>query len=509
MTEPPSMASTTPLGPAALSEVLAQMREGFQVIGFDWRYLFVNDEVCRQGRKPREALLGATMWEAYPGIEATRLFERLTRCMRDRVADDFENEFKHDDGRIGWFELRVAPIDAGISVLSLDITERRSLEVQLRQSQKMDAIGRLAGGVAHDFNNILTAIMTFSSFVAERLEDQESIADMAEVQRATQRAAELVRQLLAVSRKQAVSPRIVDLDAVIAKSTTMLARVVGAHIHIDWAPRGSLWSVRIDPGAFEQVLLNLVINARDAMPNGGRLRIETDNAALDRSHRMAKGGTVEPGEYVVVAITDQGCGMTAEAQSRLFEPFYTTKPAGEGTGLGLSTCYGIVRQAGGHIWVYSEVSKGTTFKIYLPRVHDAADRLPSKLPGPLAARSGSETILVVEDDPQVRDVVFRILTGLGYRVHVAADGDEAIALLVHVERVDLLLTDVVMPRLSGRELASRLRWAQPDLRVLYMSGYSQGAVVHHGELEPGIELIQKPFTLEGLATRVREVLDRT
>ena len=224
---------------------------------------------------------------------------------------------------------------------------------------------------------------------------------------------------------------------------------------------------------------------------------------------MAKGGTVEPGEYVVVAITDQGCGMTAEAQSRLFEPFYTTKPAGEGTGLGLSTCYGIVRQAGGHIWVYSEVSKGTTFKIYLPRVHDAADRLPSKLPGPLAARSGSETILVVEDDPQVRDVVFRILTGLGYRVHVAADGDEAIALLVHVERVDLLLTDVVMPRLSGRELASRLRWAQPDLRVLYMSGYSQGAVVHHGELEPGIELIQKPFTLEGLATRVREVLDRT
>jgi len=494
------------LSPSAMGDVLAQMREGFQIIGFDWRYLLVNDEVCRQGRRTRERVLGVPMMELYPGIEGTPLFERLARCLRDRVADEFENEFTHDDGSTGWFELRVAPVDLGISVLSLDITERRSLEDQLRQSQKMDAIGRLAGGVAHDFNNILTAIMTFSSFVAERLADDESRADMAEVQRATGRAAELVRQLLAFSRKQAVVPKIVDLDAVISGSTKMLTRIVGSHIELDWTPRGSLWRVRVDPGAFEQVLLNLIVNARDAMPAGGRVQIETANASLDLSHRMAKGGVVEPGDYVVMTVSDEGSGMLPGTMAQLFEPFYTTKATGQGTGLGLSTCYGIVRQAGGHIWVYSEVGRGSSFKVYLPRIVDPIED-PEVLPSSPAVPSGTETIMVVEDDPQIRDVVVRILSGLGYRVHAAADGDEAIALLVQLGAVDLLVTDLVMPRLSGRELAVRLRWGQPGLKVLYMSGFPADAAMRRGELDRGAELIQKPFTLEGLARRVRDVLD--
>ncbi|MBX7080553.1 MAG: response regulator [Nannocystaceae bacterium] len=491
----------------SLGQVLAHMREGFQVIGSDWRYLFVNDEVCRQGRQPAEALLGRTMMEVYPGIDATPLFGRLSRCMRERVADEFENEFTHVDGTREWFEVRVQPVAVGISVLTLDVSVRKSLELQLRHSQKMEAIGRLAGGVAHDFNNILTAISTFAGFAAERVaSDKQASEDLSEVLRAASRAGELVKQLLAFSRRQPITPKVLSLDELVARVVTMLGRIVGETIELEFRPSAALWPVRIDPGAFEQVLVNLAVNARDAMPRGGRLTIETGNVVLDQNHRMAKGGEVEPGDYVMLAMTDEGSGMDETTMALLFEPFFTTKPFGRGTGLGLSTCYGIVRQAGGHIWVYSEVGRGSTFKIYLPRVRETPLAI-SEGGAPAASIVGRETVLVVEDDAQVREIVVRVLSGLGYRVLAAPDGDVALQLREQHGAIDLLLTDVVMPRISGRELATRLQWVQPGLKVLFMSGYSEDAIVHHGVLEPGIELLPKPFTPKALAQRVRDVLD--
>ncbi|MBK8236122.1 MAG: response regulator [Deltaproteobacteria bacterium] len=491
-----------------LSRVLAHMREGFQVIDFDWRYRFVNDEVCRQGRKSREELIGQRMMDAYPGIELTPLFETLTRCMRERVGADFENEFVHADGSKGFFELRVQPVPMGISLLSMDVSARRSLQEQLRQAQKMDAVGRLAGGIAHDFNNILTAITTFGGFVMERVaDDADGARDMREVMRAAQRAAELVKQLLAFSRRQTITPRVVDPTDLVGKLVTMLDRVVGEHVEIAWMPHERPWRVRIDPSAFEQVLVNLAINARDAMPDGGRLVIETANVTLDAEHRMAKGGVVVAGDYAVIAITDEGHGMDEATRAQLFEPFFTTKAPGQGTGLGLSTCWGIVRQAGGHIWVYSEPARGSTFKIYLPRVLDPSDA-PVEAPAISERERGTETVLLVEDDVQVRSAVVHVLAGLGYQVYEAYDGVHALEVHEGMSQCDLLVTDVVMPRMSGRELANRLQWVRPTIKVLYMSGYTENAIVHQGVLDEGIELLSKPFTPKQLAVRVRELLDR-
>jgi signal transduction histidine kinase len=383
---------------------------------------------------------------------------------------------------------------------------RRALEEQLRQSQKMEAIGRLAGGVAHDFNNLLSIIISYSSLVlAELPEDMPMRADVGEIHTAALRAADLTRQLLAFGRKQVLKPATVDLGAVLSRMQDMLRRLVGEDVSLTVTNVADLGTTLLDPGQVEQVVLNLVVNARDAMPTGGKLTIESANVTLDDSYASQHEG-VTPGAHVMLAVSDTGSGMDAATQARIFEPFFTTKEPGKGTGLGLSTVFGIVKQSGGHIWVYSEVGNGTTFKLYFPRTNARA----AASSGPLAPApaNGVERILLVEDNDALRVLACKVLRRHGYVVHDFPNGDAALDFLgAGSVEVDLLLTDVVMPGMNGRELADRLRSTRPLLKVLYMSGYTDDAIVRHGVLDRGVAFLQKPITPALLTQKVREVLD--
>jgi len=406
------------------------------------------------------------------------------------------------------------PVVEAIVVNYRDVTDRkraeaalRALEEQQRQAQKMEAIGRLASGVAHDFNNLLTAILGSTDLLLEELPaDHSGRLEAEETRKAALRAADLTRQLLAFSRQQVLAPQVLDINDVVTNVDTMLRRVIGEHVEVRTVQAPDLGAVRADPGQLEQVLLNLAVNARDAMPRGGRLTIETANADLDDTY-AAQHAAVAPGRYVMFAVSDTGTGMDAETQTRLFEPFFTTKEKGKGTGLGLATVYGIVKQSGGHIWVYSEPGQGTTMKVYLPRVEEAIEPItaPARPSGPLR---GSETILIVEDQDEVRNLTRRLLEARGYRVLVAASGADALRIAdQEAGRIDLLLTDVIMPGMSGREVALLLGPAHPHMRVLFVSGYTDDSIVHHGVLDPGVAFLQKPFTSQTLAQKVREVLD--
>ncbi len=388
-----------------------------------------------------------------------------------------------------------------------DITQEKKLETEYRQAQKMEAVGRLAGGVAHDFNNLLTAILSFGHFVLETLRPADPAhADMQELLKAAGRAEGLTRQLLAFSRKQPIKPQTLSLSELVRGVERMLARVLGEHVELRTRLTDDLWSARIDPGAFEQVLVNLAVNARDAMPHGGRLSVETTNVRLDEHTGSKLPPAMPPGEFVLMSVTDNGVGMNAETRARVFEPFFTTKAVDKGSGLGLSTCYGIVNQAGGFIWLSSELGKGTRFEVYLPRVTRPAKQLSDK---PVrTALGGKETILVVEDNEQVRAIACRALERQGYQVLSAGLGGEALLICEQFKgAVDLLLTDVVMPQMSGRELVNRLLPLRPDMKVLFMSGYTDDAILHHGVLEKGVMLLHKPFLPEVLVSKVREVLD--
>src|ERR1700722_5904678 len=389
-----------------------------------------------------------------------------------------------------------------------DITETRTLETQLRQAQKMEAIGRLAGGIAHDFNNLLMVISGYSEFLLERLGPDPQLRGPAqEISNATQRATSLTRQLLAFSRKQMLAPKVLDLNEVVAENLKMLTRMIGEDIDLVMVPGPGLGSVRADPGQIDQVIMNLAVNARDAMPQGGKLTIETANTALDEN--FARTHTpLTPGDYIVLAISDTGIGMDTDTQSRIFEPFFTTKGA-KGTGLGLSTVYGIVKQSGGFIFVDSQPQRGTAFRAYFPRVDaredaaTAADALG--LPRPA---HGGETILLVEDETNLRRLARQYLETQGYKILEAADGAAALQIVDgYKATIDLLLTDVIMPGMNGREMAAQITNLLPGLRVLYMSGYTENAIGHDGTLDAGINLLQKPFSLPALKDRVREVLD--
>jgi PAS domain S-box-containing protein len=402
---------------------------------------------------------------------------------------------------------------SGLLGTYMDITERKSAEAehaaldqQLRQAQKMETVGQLAGGVAHDFNNILTGISGYTELALEQLDTASPMReDLAEVLRLSKRAAELTRQLLAFSRRQTLQPQIININDMVADTTKMLKRVLGENIDLQFAPAPDLGNVRADPMQLEQVLMNLAINARDAMPAGGKLTIETANVELDAEY-AASHISVVPGRYVMMAVSDTGHGMDAATRSRLFEPFFTTKDKSKGTGLGLATAYGIVKQHGGHIWVYSEPGKGATFKIYLPRVEEAASVL--KPPVEPSMTRGEETILIVEDEPAVGAIAERALKARGYTVLIARSAEEAEGLFSeHHERISLLLTDVVLPGINGPKLYERLRTRDPSLKVLYMSGHTGNATVHQGVLDAGAAFMQKPFTLEMIARKVRQVLD--
>ncbi len=392
-----------------------------------------------------------------------------------------------------------------------DVTERRVLEQQLRQSQKMEAIGRLAGGIAHDFNNLLMVISGYSEFLLDRVGSEPALRGPAqEIAGAAVRATSLTRQLLAFSRKQMLAPKILDLNGVVTENLKMLNRVIGEDIDLVMVPYAGLGTVRADAGQIEQVIMNLAVNARDAMPSGGKLTIETSNVSLDEESARFH-ASLKPGNYVMLAISDTGAGMDSETQSRIFEPFFTTKGP-KGTGLGLSTVYGIVKQSGGYIWVYSEVGKGTTFKIYLPRVAEAAES-SAQIAAPVETASvepGTETILLVEDESNLRYLARQFLEKQGYRVIEAADGAVAMQIAVaHEGVIHLLLTDVIMPGMNGRELAQRISEIRPNVKILYMSGYTENVIGRNGTLDAGVRLLQKPFTLHDLKNKVREVLNST
>ena len=424
-------------------------------------------------------------------------------------------EWMRQDGRSAVVRLSGRAVSDGakekaFELFAEDVTEQRVLQQQLLQSQKMEAVGRLAGGIAHDFNNLLMVISGYSEFLLERLGADPTLrAPAQEIANAAARASSLTRQLLAFSRKQMLTPKILDLNGVVTENLKMLTRVIGEDIDLVMVPAVGLGAVRADASQIEQVIMNLAVNARDAMPSGGKLTIETANESLDESYARFR-APLKPGSYVTISVSDTGAGMDSETQSHIFEPFFTTKGP-KGTGLGLSTVYGIVKQSGGYIWVSSEPNKGTTFKIYLPLVSETPESLAQVgAPEQLEGAPGSETILVVEDEVNLRYLARQFLEKQGYRVIEAADGAAAMQIAVaHEGIIHLLLTDVIMPGMNGRELAQRILEIRPNTKVLYMSGYTENVIGRNGTLDAGIRLLQKPFTLRDLKNIVREVLNST
>jgi PAS domain S-box-containing protein len=439
--------------------------------------------------------------------------DSIARAAATGIGYDVEFRVRWPDGTTHWLASRDRmERDANDQPVRLhgietDISDRKSLEAQFRQAQKMEAVGQLAGGVAHDFNNLLTAILGYSNFVIDGFEpDDPRRSDMDEIVKAGQRAAALTKQLLAFSRKQVLQPTTLDLNALVTGMRHMLGRLIGEHVDLVPVLAPDLAPVRADPGHLEQVLMNLVVNARDAMPAGGRLTVETANVELD--HSFLGDAPIHPGSYVMLAVSDTGIGMTEDTKRRLFEPFFTTKEIGKGTGLGLATVYGIVKQSGGYVWVYSEPGKGATFKVFLPRAVGAAvteQRVLSAKTTPVP----TETVLVVEDEAAVRLLTCRILQRAGYRVFDAPNPQQAAALFdQHTSSIQLLVTDVIMPGSTGPQLFERLARQRPDLKVLYVSGYTDDTIMHQGQLDPGVVFLQKPFTADALNRRVRDVLDR-
>jgi len=523
------------LGPAVLEALeRAQEREAlrrherllYQIIdanpslifvkNWDGRFVLVNQATAETYGTTVEGLLGKT------DADFNANADEVAHSLRDdrEVLSSGQPKFIAEEpvtnphtSETRWFQTIKIPLhmpgDETPTLLGIatEITDRKQLEEQLLQSQKMEAVGQLAGGIAHDFNNILTAIVGYTDLLTAELgANSRQLEDLEEIRKAARRAAALTRQLLSFSRKQVLEPRIVDVNGVVMNLDKMLRSLISENIALKIQLADDLDAARVDPNQLEQVIMNLAINARDAMPDGGTLTIETANATLDENY-AATHVSVIPGDYVMLAVTDTGCGMSEATQTRIFEPFFTTKPAGRGTGLGLSTVYGIVKQSAGNIWLYSEPDKGTTFKIYLP----ALDALPEEIgkTAPIeAARQGSGTVLLVEDDEQLRRLTHRALATQGYVVLEADRGRLALDIARrHNGPIDLLLTDLVMPDINGRKLADALRAARPGLRVLFMSGYPDSAIVNHGMLEAGVAYLAKPFTTDAVARKVREVLN--
>ncbi|HMK52893.1 MAG TPA: PAS domain S-box protein, partial [Thermodesulfobacteriota bacterium] len=485
------------------------------------KFVYVNPASEAITRYSREELLAMDFWDIVHPDDRELVKQRAqARHHGEPVPSRYELKIITKNGEERWIDLAVGMIDfdgkPAILGTDFDITERKraeeemkALEEQLRQSQKIEAIGRLAGGIAHDFNNLLTIIKGYSQLSLLDLKESNPLwGNIQEIQKATQRAADLTRHLLAFSRRQILDPKVLDLNNLLRDLDKMLRRIIGEDISLNTQLTNDLGRVKIDPGQFEQIILNLAVNAKDAMPSGGKLMIETSNVELDAEYAVNHAGVI-PGHYVRLSVSDTGVGMAKDVREKIFEPFFTTKEKGKGTGLGLSTVYGIVKQSGGNIWVYSEPGHGTTFKIYLPIVGEDLETLSGRDEAESLPR-GSETVLLVEDELSVRELAHRLLHQQGYNVLEADNGKEALGIAqeTHGETIHLLLTDVVMPQMGGKELADQLKIMRPDLKVLYTSGYTDDAIVHHGTLDPGTHFLQKPFSPKTLLHKVREVLDR-
>lgn len=488
-------------------------------LGVHGEWLYVSPQVeAMFGFAPQEWLSDSRAWIRHVHPEDHKIVEDAEQA--SQRGERFQAEYRviRKDGRVIWVSdtaVVVAgsgahPVMEGIIV---DITERKQLETQLQQARKMEAIGRLAGGIAHDFNNLLTIIKGYTELALKRPKiTPELQTDVERIEDASERASALVRQLLAFSRRQVLQPKLIDLNTIVLGLDQLLRRLMDEGIQMTTIPGQNIGTIKADPAQMEQVIMNLVVNARDAMPKGGRLTIETSNVDLDEAY-ASEHVSVKAGRYIMLCVSDTGMGMTPETVAHIFEPFYSTKESGRGTGLGLSTVYGIVKQSGGYIWVYSEPGRGSSFKVYLPRVEQQAEKLaaPTVATG---TQTGTETILLVEDQPQVCELALAALTEKGYTVLAASTATEAERLSAqHKGEIHLLLTDVILPSISGRELATRLTPAHPKMRVLYMSGYTfsiiaQGAHGQGGALEEGVAFLQKPFTPRALCEKVRECLDR-
>jgi len=476
-------------------------------------YVMINTPGAAMIGRTVPETLGKTDAEIFPLETAEAIKKFDTQVLQTGKALTYELDMKIPGDGVRHFLSTKSPRFGpsgdliGLIGVSLDITDSRKLEEQLRQTQKMEAIGTLSGGIAHDFNNLLTVIKGYTGLVLNATADAGMRALIARIDQAADRAAALTSQLLAYSRRQVLQPRVFNLNTLVLNLDKLLQPLIGEDITLKSVIEPNLGSIKADPGQIEQVIMNLVVNARDAMPKGGGLTLETANVNLDGDYARTHEG-VRPGSYVMLAVSDTGSGMDASTRSHIFEPFFTTKGVGRGTGLGLSMAYGIVKQSGGSIEVYSEPSHGTTFKIYLPRVEQPVEALPGKSPDELIR--GTETILLVEDDHQVRELARRILSSCGYTVLAA---ESAAAVIRHCEShtgpIHVLLTDVVMPGMGGREIAEQVKPRRPGIKVLYMSGYTTNAIVHHGVLDPGTHFLQKPFTPASLAAKVREVLNHT
>ncbi len=480
-----------------------------------FRYEEINPATLRLYERSREQVIGFTVDEVFGSEKAAELNGHLMACLRADAPYRYER--MQGEGIVEAIATPV-PKETGVGrrivVSARDVTQRRYLEQQLRQAQKMEAVGQLTGGVAHDLNNLLTLIVGGLDTIGRQLPQLEPSPASTRIARArdmamqgVQRSVSLTSRLLAFSRQQPLAPQAVDANKLVGGLCDLLRRTLGEATSLETVLAGGLWRIFADPNQLESALLNLALNARDAMPKGGKLTIETANASLDNAYVAALADPVQPGQYVMIAVTDNGAGMDRKTREKAFDPFFTTKEVGKGTGLGLSQVYGFVRQSAGHVKIYSEIGEGTAIKIYLPRYLGSAEELTNEAKADTVEAIGAESILVVEDDEALREYAIEVLQELGYRVLRAANGAAALEILDGDQRVDLLLSDVVMPGLNGRELADEAVRRVPTLKVLFMTGYTRNAIVHHGRLDAGVHLIAKPFSFQELATKVRARLD--
>ncbi|HEY6878973.1 MAG TPA: ATP-binding protein [Polyangiales bacterium] len=506
-----SDATRTVGGYASMRDALL---EGFQVIGFDFRYLVVNPAAAAHGRSSADRLIGRTLMACYPGIEETPLFAKLRECLEQRTSHVMENYFRYPDGSGAYFELRIEPVPQGVCVLSIDISERKAAEASLRASttrlqeaERMEALGMLAAGMAHEYNNLLGAMLGFGETALARPGGPQP-ADVEAMMAAAQRSAELTKQLLAYGRKQQLRAEVLDPVMLIEDLERSLRRSIPSDIQLRVHVKPPVGNVEADPAQLEKAVRNLVGNARDAMPEGGLIAIEIAEVSFDPEYVRLHPGT-HAGRHVMIAVSDTGEGMNLETQGRIFQPFFSTKERGRGSGLGLSTVYGIVKQSGGHIWVYSEPGHGTSIKMYLPSVSAAAQSaaLPAPVRSHVTATRAEAKVLIAEDDALLRTLAEHTLQSAGYRVQAARTGDQALQLIKADPSIAVLVTDVVMPGLRGPELIAQARSARPELKVLCTSGYALSALEGDKAQLANVSFLDKPYLPSTLVRAVKALLE--
>lgn len=487
---------------------IEQMHEGIQIIDNNFIYLYMNEAAARHGLQKKEVLLNKSMIEMYPGIEKSEFFQILQKVMTDKTPSQMENHFTYPSGEKRWFQLYIEPHITGVLIRSFDITNKKVLEEQYYHSQKMEAIGRLAGGIAHDFNNKLSVMSLFSEMALANISPHDVKLNeyLKQIATAIDSSKALTKQLLALGRRQILDLKITNLNDVIASAKEGLARLLNENIELSVKTYSNLYNTYADSSQLDQILLNLCINARDAMPNGGKIIIETSNIELDDSYCKYHDG-VTPGSYVMLSISDNGSGMDANTKNKMFDPFFTTKELGKGTGLGLSSVHGIVKQSRGHIWVYSEVGNGTTIKIYLPKA--TGEKSEALKDNTHHTRwHGSEMVLLVEDDPQLKIAFGETLSMYGYQILAAGSAEEAEEIFsTEKDKITLLLTDLTLPKMNGRDLSVKLLQQKPQLKVIYTSGYSENLLFHERKINEDYLLLEKPITTYKLVSTIRKVID--